>query len=33
VIVHTPPFGPIGLVFFAAAVVLIARSRPGQDFR
>jgi hypothetical protein len=26
VILHTPPFGPIGLVFFAVAVVLIARS-------
>jgi hypothetical protein len=25
---HPPPFGPIGLVFFAAAVVILVRSRP-----
>ena len=30
VIVHTPPFGPIGLVCFAAAVFLLVRSRPQR---
>jgi hypothetical protein len=29
VILHGPPIGPIGLVCFAAAVVLLARTRPG----
>jgi hypothetical protein len=27
---HPPPTGPIGLVFFAAAVVLIARAQPAR---
>ena len=27
---HTPPIGPIGLVCFAGAVILLARSRPRK---